>query len=175
MPIHGFFFTVPTIDFLYLVYLLFNNVLWYLFFKRFLHWCCQVLSYGWSMFEILNKPMWEDIFGIKMFCINNKLYSLDCNTNKNLIVVFLFKCVQFLIFNSSINLTFFGLPPNERPTYIKYFNSSWRKKSSHLRADFSNFPFISSKRISYLVFVCSVGSSCCFYEGVHPFTSSFII
>ena len=129
----------------------------------------------WSMFYILKKPMWEDIVGIKNFRMNNKISSLDCNTNKILLFVVLFKCTQFLNFNWSINLSLFRSPRNECSTYIKDFNSSWRTKSSHSRADFSTFRFISSKRISSLVFVGSGGASCCFDEGVHTFTASFII
>ena len=48
-------------------------------------------------------------------------------------------------------------------------------KSSHSRADIFNFPFVRSKRVSYLVFVLSGGYYCYFDEDVQPFTSSLIL
>ena len=48
------------------------------------------------MFDIMKKYMWEDIFGIKMFCMNTKLSYFDCDARKNLLVVFILKSMQFL-------------------------------------------------------------------------------
>ena len=83
--------------------------------------------------------------------------------------------MPFLKFNSTINLSFFGSPCNKRSMYIKDFNCSWSKKSSHYRAALSNFRFISSKRIYSFVFVFSGGDSCCFGEHFNLFTFLFII
>ena len=119
--------------------------------------------------------MWEDIVGIKKSRMNNKLYFLYVIPTKNLFVVFLFKRMQFLKFNSSINLSFFWSPCNYQPTYIKYFNCSWITKSSHSRVSIFTFLFICSKRIAYLVFVGSGGAFCCLDYNVYTFTYSFII
>ena len=83
--------------------------------------------------------------------------------------------MQYLKFISSINLSLFGSPRNERSTYIKYFNCSWSIQSSHSRATLSAFLFISSKRISSLVFVGYGVDSCFSNEDINSFTSSFII
>ena len=94
---------------------------------------------------------------------------------KNLIFCILFNCIHFLKFNSSINLSFFGSPRNERLPYINDFNWSWSTKSSHSRADILYFLFVRSKRVPSFVFVLSGGYYCCFDEYVHTFTSSFIL
>ena len=96
--------------------------------------------------------------------------SLTLIPTKHLPVLFLLQHIQFLKFNSSINLSFFRSPCNELSTYIEDFNWYWSTKSSHLRAAFSTFCFISYKQISYLVFVGSVGDS--YFS---TFTFSFII
>ena len=88
---------------------------------------------------------------------------------------FLLKCMQFLKFNSWINLSFIVSPFNERSTYSKDFNCSWSTKPSHSRAALFTFPFIYSKRIYYLVFIIYGGDSICLGEDFHPFTSSFIL
>ena len=118
--------------------------------------------------------MLEDIFGIKIFWMNNKLSFLYVMPKKNLFVVFLFKHMQFLKFNSPINLSFFGYSHNKLSLYIKDFNCPWSTKSSHSRTAIFIFLFIHSKRISSLVLVISVGASCCFNDNVHPFTYLFI-
>ena len=119
--------------------------------------------------------MWEDIVGIKIFWMNNKFSFLYVIPTKNLLGFFLFKRMQFLKFNSSINLSFFGYTRKERSTYIKDFKFSWNTKLSHSRAAIFTLLFVYSKRISYLIFVGSGGASCCFNEDVHHFTSLFII
>ena len=115
--------------------------------------------------------MLEDLVGIKIFRMNNKLSYFYCITDCCLYLK-THVCLKFI---SSNKLFFFGSPRNEQSTYIKDFNPSWRTKSSHLRAAFSTFYFISSKQLSSLEIVVSGGASCCFDEDVHPFTSSFII
>ena len=77
----------------------------------------------WFMFEILNKWMWEDIVGIKIFWMNNKLFLYVIPTKK-FIVVFIFIHIQNLKFNSSIKLYLFGSPHNDWSTYITDLNRS---------------------------------------------------
>ena len=152
-------FIIPASDALYLVYFLFNIVLRSLFLRWYLHFSWQVLNHVWFMIEIQNKWMWEDIVGIKIFWMNNKLYFLYVILTKNLLVVFLFKRMQFLKPNSSINLSFFWSPRDEWSTYIKYFNCSRSTKSYHSGATFYTFLLICVKKISNLVFVGNGGAS----------------
>ena len=124
---------------------------------------------SWTMFGLCLR-IWingcEKILLPKQFGTNNKRSFFYVIPTKNLLVVFLFKRTQFLKFNSLINLYFFGSPRNERSTYIKYFNCYWSTKSPHYRAALYTLIFVYSKRISYLVFVISVMSSCCFDKDI---------
>ena len=132
--------------------MLFDTNLLSLFLKCYLNFSWQVLNHVCFMFEILNKLMREDIFGIKTFWMNNKLPFLYVILTNNLLVVFLFVCMKFLKFNSSIDLSFFGSPRDELSTYIIDFNCSWSTKSSHSRPSLFTFIFICSKWISLLGF-----------------------
>ena len=92
-----------------------------------------------------------------------------------MLVVFLFKRIQLLKSNSSINLSFLGSPRDEQSMYIKDFNCSWSTKWSYSRADIFIFLFICSKRISYLILVVYGVYSYCFDKDIHPFNSSVMI
>ena len=119
--------------------------------------------------------MLGDIIDIKILWMNNKLYFSYAIPTKNLLIVFLFKCMLFLKCNSSINFSFYWSLRNELSSYIKGFNCSWSTKSSQSMAALFTFNFISSKRISSLFFFGSRGASSCFDDNSHPFSYSFII
>ena len=167
-------YTIIVSDACDFVYLQFDTFFQSLFFKWSLHFTRQVMNLVWVTFDILNKLICNYMVGNHKFRMNDKLSLFDCNTNKKSFCILL-KCIQFVKFNSSINLSFFGSPHNEQSTYINYFKWAWSMKSSHYRADLFNFLFVRSKRVSSLVFVISGVYSCCFDEDVHPFTSSLIL
>ena len=129
----------------------------------------------WFTFEILNKLICNYMVGNqKSGWMINFLY-LSVIPTKNLLFLYLFKWIQLVKFNSSINLYLFGSPRNEWSTHINDFNWYWSMKSSYSRADLFKFLFVGSKPVSSLVFVLSGGYSCFFDEDVHSFTSSLIL
>ena len=62
-------FTILASDAYYLVYLLFDTVIQYLFMKWYLNLSWKVLNHVWFMFNIMNKWTWEDVDGTKkLYC-----------------------------------------------------------------------------------------------------------
>ena len=127
---------------------------------------------GWSGLSLVYVWYSEET-NMRRFCWHQsiphqwKISSLDYNTNKKVLVIFILKRTRFLEFNFFIHLSIFGSPHNQGSTYI-IISTLPEDQNPHIW-ELLFLPFVSSILNEYLLWYLLVLEILVFFWGCLSF------